>query len=498
MELRNYLTILWRWKWLIILATVLAAAGAYGAMLFQPTLYESTALLASTKFEVRVDLESQIQTLGEEELGSLAYISRVARLTGFAAIARNPEIAEQVVSQFADRLASIDANLTDPALFAEKRVACELMRNTDVLALKVTLEDPELAAEIATAWAEQLEQQINTVYSAVTQEMLSATETLAEDAYQAYQDAQAELGLFMADNAIPLLAQEINVLSAQVNTYKNAFREGGALVGGDELSARLALLEGYYGDLVRLNRLADNARALLQQVASGNASQAGAMGDSLALMFMRAEAYSSFGDRVWRSESAEGEAENPYAIQLQMPFNMGVESITAVDVENLITVIETRIAETETKIEESAFSLLDPPSVQSEEGAGAELLETIDRLTDEIQLYQAQLDAEQQRESELKARRDLAWEIYSMLSRKVAEVSLESRSGIAEVRLASPARPPSSPSSPRRLMSTALAAVVGLMFGVGGAFFLDYLADEETLDAFRSAGKKRGKKTRAK
>jgi hypothetical protein len=111
--------------------------------------------------------------------------------------------------------------------------------------------------------------------------------------------------------------------------------------------------------------------------------------------------------------------------------------------------------------------------------AAADLLATaIDRLEDEIDQLQAQLEQERAKQQELTRARDLAWETYSTLARKVEEVGIASAVTGTEVRVAIPAIEPRFPLERGTLRNAVVASIVGCMLAVGVAFLIEYVRME--------------------
>jgi len=108
------------------------------------------------------------------------------------------------------------------------------------------------------------------------------------------------------------------------------------------------------------------------------------------------------------------------------------------------------------------------------------ITKAIDQLQQEVNQLQAQLEQENAKKQELVRARDLAWSTYTTLANKVAEVNVAAQSKGTVVRLAVPAIAPESPAAPKKSLNTLLAALVGLMLGVGAAFLLEYLNDSVT------------------
>ncbi len=92
---------------------------------------------------------------------------------------------------------------------------------------------------------------------------------------------------------------------------------------------------------------------------------------------------------------------------------------------------------------------------------------------------QEQLEREEARKRELTQDRDLAWETYRTLARKEAEVGVAVQVTNTEVRFAVTAVEPKEPVAPKKMLNIAIAGMLGLMVGVFGAFFIEFLENGE-------------------
>jgi succinoglycan biosynthesis transport protein ExoP len=97
----------------------------------------------------------------------------------------------------------------------------------------------------------------------------------------------------------------------------------------------------------------------------------------------------------------------------------------------------------------------------------------IQQLESQVNQLLARLAQEQAREQELKRARDLAWDTYKTLVTKEAELKVAAQTQGTEVALAAPAAVPQNDlvSGTRNV---ALAALIGLMLGVGAAYFIEF------------------------
>ena len=101
--------------------------------------------------------------------------------------------------------------------------------------------------------------------------------------------------------------------------------------------------------------------------------------------------------------------------------------------------------------------------------------EAITRLTAEVEALQSELADRQRELDQLLRDREVAQSTYLTLSNKLQEVRIEAQDEKRDTaQLLSRAAVPDKPVSPRRMVNTAVAGVLGLMVGVFGVFFLEY------------------------
>ncbi len=128
MELKQYLTILWRWAWLILIGTLLAAATAYIASLFiRPVYAASTTLLINQAPSDKVT-----------DYNALITSERLAR-TYVEMLTTRPVLDEAIQT--------LNLGLTSESLAAMVKVT--YVRDTQLISVEVENEDPALAANLA-------------------------------------------------------------------------------------------------------------------------------------------------------------------------------------------------------------------------------------------------------------------------------------------------------------------------------------------------------------
>lgn len=128
-ELRQYLTLLWRWAWLIALCALLAAGGAYAVSSRTEPVYQASATLLvneATNRNVTPDLSTL--TLSE----------RLART--YSEFLRKRPVLERVIREL---------NLSMPPDALARLVTVRVVQNTQLITLDVEHTDPVLAATLA-------------------------------------------------------------------------------------------------------------------------------------------------------------------------------------------------------------------------------------------------------------------------------------------------------------------------------------------------------------
>jgi uncharacterized protein involved in exopolysaccharide biosynthesis len=348
------------------------------------------------------------------------------------------------------------------------------------------------------------------VTTVISEEVKARSQIIA-----AYVSAQAQ-------NRLIAFQKEQEGKRALVSSYMDAQNRGREAVFDEQVEDRLQTLANHYATKRKMERLLEDARALRIQAQKGG--EDGAATNSLAILMLKAEIFST-------STGLPGE------LQLQLEMASGLNagaSAQQADVEALIGVLEDRIAELEKMIEEESAALLggegyeflsfsvpltdtlsaaireqypelfelgeltslteaiphDNPLAtaalqRSEALLQLEKLETlialtqaIDKLQEELRDLQARLEKEQATKQELTRARDLAWETYTILARKEAELGIAAQTGGTEVRLATLAVPPQYPVRPKKKQNVAIAGAMGLMLGTFGAFALNFLDPE--------------------
>lgn len=249
-------------------------------------------------------------------------------------------------------------------------------------------------------------------------------ETAQDAQFFEAQLAEADLELQAAEQALIAFQRrnQASVLSAQINAMKR------------QLSAYLEAQNAI--ELVLQDAASLKARLALQESQS-----APALADDLAALLLQIEALS---------------LENQVPLQLQIGGTNPISSLTKQEL---------------TAFLDGLTATLQAQSVELEDNIAAAEPEIL-RLQGEIEQFNVE-------EDRLARARNLARDTYTTLARKVDEARIAAQNESGEVRLASAAAVPTRPVSPRKLLNTAVAGMLGLMLGVFGTFAVAWWQEEE-------------------
>jgi capsular polysaccharide biosynthesis protein len=326
----------------------------------------------------------------------------------------------------------------------------------------------------------------------------------------------------LTDNRIIALTKEQESKRQLFSAYIDAAVQERLAAVEQESQARIASLTDKYAARRRLARIATDARALLSELQQPGAS--GASSNSLAFMLLKTQAYASSADlptqlqvQIDSLDAAEPDVGTIEALiaaveasiadldaaiaqesqELVTGQNQGLSAISQPEGVPLDDAIRTRYQElfelsdlaaaTDTTWEDSdLLTSLHQAAADLSQVSTLGLLSglltetssldaTIEELEAEVRELQAKLETETATRQQLVQARDLAWETYTTMARKLAEVSAGSAMQGTIVRFAAPAALPAEPVSRKLLQTAALAGAVAFMLAVGVAFVTNLL-----------------------
>jgi succinoglycan biosynthesis transport protein ExoP len=397
-NLREYVEVLIRhWHWIVGLSLAGAVVAFVVSSLLPPT-YEATAMVIVTRPRYQFQFDPRLQNLPFDP----AQLSM-----GYPSIATSDDLLLSV------------ADSMDPPLLADKQnldglrkvLSAETAGDPNLIRLVVRSRDPQEAARLANAWANQFVQYLNDVYG--THGDLPLFEAQVTEAKGVLQKTDHTLAAFRAEYGLGFAEGKD---SEQVNLTLGIARR---------LQARTDLLMQYEARRERVTQLLEEARTTTSQVddKTSPAIVAGLLADMLQLGLL--------------------DGGTTPIVQIDLG---GLDARAGLSA--LITALEAKQQATD---------------------------EAITRLKGEVGALQAELAERQQELDQLLRDREVAQETYLTLSNKLQEAHIEARNGSGDVvRLVSRAATPEKPVSPRRLLNTIVAGALGMMIGVFCAFFFTY------------------------
>jgi capsular exopolysaccharide synthesis family protein len=201
MEIKQYATILWRWAWLIILATFLAAGAAYIASGMQIPVYQATT-------SILIDQAPDART---SDFTSLMMSEQLT--STYAQLMTKRPVLDEVISR-------LELNMNSSFLRASIRVSP--IQETQIMEVRVEHTDPIIAANLANM--------LVTVFSEQNAELQASRYTASKDAMNA-QLAKLEEQIQQTEAAIEILGipatstgkAELERLQNELTQYQLSF-----------------------------------------------------------------------------------------------------------------------------------------------------------------------------------------------------------------------------------------------------------------------------------
>jgi capsular polysaccharide biosynthesis protein len=479
-----------QWR-IVVVLTILCALVAGIASLRSPKNYQASVLIASTRISASASFGSNIQTVTEEQLTatvSAASADRKTRLGSYVQLIKNPAIAMSVMTtlkgQLPDDLNSVDALL--------QAVSGNVVNNSDLIQISATTRDPKLSADIANAWGEAFVSQVNQIYSdSGTSDVFQSIQGQTVAAKKVYDDAQASVEAFYAQNQEANLQRLINEGQSEVNYLSLGYTRVISSVVGLQAQTSIASFNQKVQDLQNElqqkyadRRLADqyltSAQDMYDQVKNGG--DGAAASNTIALNLLKAQVF------------ATGANLGNIFIQSN-PVPVSAEAMLT-DLNGLIGVLKDREQALDGQIQTLSASLTAPQGGTLDTSLGQQAQNAIQNfsdfstsgeinsndstrqqrilaLEDNINQLQSQLENVQSQKQGLVNARDLAWNTYKNLVTKEAELTVATQTKGAEVSFAVPAAVPT-----KHLASgsknVAIAAAAGLLLGLFAAYGIEF------------------------
>ena len=145
LTLRDYIAVLWRRKWIILLVVVVATASAFYFSYRQPKVYQANADLI---YEQPLDISNPLT-------GQQGYIdpnARTLELQSVGSVLASPDMQSRADKLLKDKGIAVSGFAVSAAPL-QSTTAGSTSTGSNIARLTVTSEDPRLAASAANAYA---------------------------------------------------------------------------------------------------------------------------------------------------------------------------------------------------------------------------------------------------------------------------------------------------------------------------------------------------------
>ncbi|MEZ4682168.1 MAG: hypothetical protein R2932_48980 [Caldilineaceae bacterium] len=431
-DLRQYFDILLRWWREIVGITVfigiLAVLAVLAMRLILPPQYIASAAVAIIRTTSDVNFDERFRT-NSEELGTDT-ASLNARRNALLGLVLTGSVAQEVTAQLQDILPKTEQEPTTLLEMVDAEfVSTGGSRDSDLIRIQVTSDNPEKSAMIANAWASNYVRDVNTVYDQVPNEVLNSIQNETITAQKQYLNTQAALEAFTANSRIDELNSTVSVLQQRI-------------------SQEVLLQQSYLAQWQATEEQLETGKALRNQIAEGG--EGATRSSMVALQLLKTSAY--------------GRPPADLQIELRDLPQVNQEEMLA-DLDGLLYSLEQRLTDLEAQIA-TGGTIFTPTGTTTS---------TVSSTLENLRTIKAQLEAENAKLRDLTQQRDLDWEAYKALSSKIAELNLTRAAASSEVRLGAQAVPPMEPTRRIALLTGIMvASPVGLLFALIIVFVLNY------------------------
>lgn len=211
MELRQYFSVIWKWMWLIVLSTILAAGSSYFASRAATPLYQTKTTLMVGRATQNPDPNSADLYTGQQ----LAYT--------YSQLARREPVLKGAAS-------SLGLDLSWEAL--ANQVSANIVPNTQLLEISVIDTNPYRAKALADAIAQNLILQGPAGSSGVSSEELSFIQSQLDELKVKISDGQNEIErlrqeLDAANSSLLIqdLQNQINILDTKISGWQSTYSQ---------------------------------------------------------------------------------------------------------------------------------------------------------------------------------------------------------------------------------------------------------------------------------
>ncbi len=271
-DLRQYVEVLLKYKFWIVGLAVLAAAVAFVVSSRRPPAYEAEASLAMLRVRSEMTLEPKFRTLSDEDVAPKVDIKSLRDT--LSALVKSSAVSAAVSEQMGERL--------------QARVT--VGNSGNLITIRVRHQDPQLAADIANAWAQQAEIYVNSIYGQPPQPV-QELQTQFQNVQDKYKVAQGDLEIFVAQSQVPELKREVKHHQDLITSFQKSLTDNEAAIYDEAMASNLEILSDYYAELASIERVLVDARSLYEELQSSGGAPAMEWARALALIGVQNRAF---------------------------------------------------------------------------------------------------------------------------------------------------------------------------------------------------------------
>lgn len=407
-DIRQLIETLFRGKWIVaaITAVALITSGVISFFAIPPT-YEATVTLLANQPSVTAPRD---RTTAEQVLEAMSSYPPLTVQTHKSQL-RNSEVLQRAIAKL---------GLEEDVHSLRNNVKTDVVKDTSLVTLTVSYRDPETAARIANAIAEEYVAFMNEVYESQVARAREFTAQQIEVESEALKKALDDLKQFLQE---PMTSEQL----------------------ADEVRSKLSLLTEY-----KTKRMSAQLEATALQAEISRAKEELANTPPVLV-------------------TTKSIANDPYLQQLAAELgrtdvlNLSGLKMETEEVNPVAVSLRQKIADNEIQLARLNKML-------------NEYERAIEALEKDLNQLQAALAEKEVAERQLREQLSILQEAHSALAKQREQTRITEASKVLEkmITIVERAIPPTAPSRPRKLLNMAVAGVLGLMVGVFAVFFMEF------------------------
>jgi uncharacterized protein involved in exopolysaccharide biosynthesis len=198
-DLRHYVPVLWRFRLVIAIVTILCGVAAFVISELTPRTYEATVKLV----------------VSPPKTGAVGEIGSTISVATFRSLIENQSLGAKIVEEFG---LNKPPHSVTAFMFVTRMVKVEAVRDTTVIVVRVSLWDPNLAAKVANRIAqaaEQLAEQLSQEETVSARDIIRAQ---LDESQKRLDQAEANLESFRKRAQLELLRKDVDAMLGQRGT----------------------------------------------------------------------------------------------------------------------------------------------------------------------------------------------------------------------------------------------------------------------------------------